>query len=221
MSAIIFDTETTGVDEPVIVEAAMLHLTDEFSLVAGPEWAGRFNPGKRISLGAMATHHILDEDVADAPPASTFSLPRGTEYLIGHNVDFDWRAIGEPPVKRICTLALCRDLWPEADSHTQSAMLYLIDRFAARELLRDAHSALADVRVCFRILVAIVQKLGRVESWESLWRRSEQARIPKTMPFGKHKGTRISDVPIDYRQWMLRQPDVDQYLRQALTGASA
>jgi len=36
------------------------------------------------------------------------------------------------------------------------------------------------------------------------------------MPFGKHKGTPMADVPRDYKAWLLNQPDVDPYLRKAL-----
>jgi exodeoxyribonuclease X len=45
---------------------------------------------------------------------------------------------------------------------------------------------------------------------------SEKARIPTIMPFGKHKGEWISQVPSDYKQWMLRQDNVSEYLRKAL-----
>ena len=36
------------------------------------------------------------------------------------------------------------------------------------------------------------------------------------MPFGRHAGEKIADVPTDYVAWLLRQPDVDEYLRTAL-----
>ena len=36
------------------------------------------------------------------------------------------------------------------------------------------------------------------------------------MPFGKHKGELISQMPSDYKQWMLRQDNVSEYLRKAL-----
>ena len=226
MSAIIFDTETTGLDEPVIVEAAHVRVNSlapfDFDYGAGDSQCARFCPGKPISLGAMATHHIVDEDVADAPPASSYRLPPGIEYVIGHNIDFDMKAIGEPPgIKRICTLALCRKLWPQADSHTLTAMLYLLDRPRARREARSAHSAEQDCIFCAVILGQILVLLPDVASFDDLWRQSELARIPDVMTFGKHKGMRIKDVPSDYKRWLLNQPDVDPYLRKALTARAA
>ena len=45
---------------------------------------------------------------------------------------------------------------------------------------------------------------------------SEIARIPTIMPFGKHKGLLLADVPSSYKQWLLGQSDVDPFLRKAL-----
>ena len=55
-----------------------------------------------------------------------------------------------------------------------------------------------------------------IQDIEQLYLASEEARIPKTISFGKHKGTAIQDLPIDYIQWLLRQEDLDTYLRKAL-----
>jgi exodeoxyribonuclease X len=57
-----------------------------------------------------------------------------------------------------------------------------------------------------------------VGSVEDLWRESELARIPTIMPFGKHKGLLLPDVPSHYRDWLLNQADIDPYLRKALEG---
>ena len=122
---IIFDTEATDIKEPVLIEAAWLEVTGFAPLTIGSQFVQRYNPGKPISLGALATHHILDEELVNCPPASSFTLPSDVAYLIGHNVDFDWQVLGQPPIKRICTLALARKLWPNLDSHSQSALLYL------------------------------------------------------------------------------------------------
>ena len=218
--AIIFDTETTGIVDPEIIEAAWIepmfidHLTTD---KIADSFYGRYKPSKRISLSAMSVHHIMDEDLENCPPSSTFALPDDIDYLIGHNIDFDWSAAGKPVVNRICTFALSRHLWPELDSHNQSAMLYFLERESARDGLRGkAHSALQDVKNCLIILAHIIDKLGDVKSWGDLWRHSEIARIPTAMTFGKHKGTPIKEIPPDYKRWLINQPDIDQYLLKAL-----
>jgi len=213
--SIIFDTEATGIKEPVLIEAAWLELESIEPFTVANPFVQRFNPGKPITLGALATHHIMDEELIDCPPASSFRLPDDVGYIIGHNVDFDWEVIGKPEIKRICTLALARKLWPDLDSHTQSALLYFLERSTAREQLRNAHSAITDVGICAVILDHICEQLG-VKTVEDLYAESEKARIPTTMPFGKHKGMLLSDIPSDYKQWLLGQGDIDSYLRKAL-----
>ena len=213
--SIIFDTEATGIKEPVLIEAAWLELASIEPFIVTNPFVQRYNPGKPITLGALATHHIMDEELVDCPPASSFRLPDDVSYIIGHNVDFDWEVIGKPEIKRICTLALARKLWPNLDSHTQSALLYYLERNSAREQLRNAHSALTDVGIGAVILDHICQQL-KVKTVEDLYTESEKARIPTTMPFGKHKGMLLTDLPNDYKQWLLGQGDIDSYLRKAL-----
>jgi len=214
---IIFDTEATGIKEPVLIEAAWLELESLQPFTITNSFEQRYYPGKPITLGALATHHIMDEELVDCPPAASFALPSDVHYLIGHNVDFDWEVIGKPDIKRICTLALARKLWPELDSHNQSALLYHLERATARERLRNAHSALIDVSICAAILNHICQQLD-VKTIEDLYVESERARTPTTMPFGKHKGMLLTDVPKDYKKWLLTQQDIDPFLRKALGG---
>lgn len=222
MTVYIFDSETTGLNEPRLIEAAWLKLKNISSLTVTADFLQRYKPGKPIELSALATSHILDEELDDCEPYNTFALPEDVEYLIGHNVDYDWRVIGEPDVKRICTRALSFKLWPAADSHTQSAMIYLHYRTEAAGLLRNAHAALDDVKNCRLLLVKILDTLavtlGRpVSDWEELWDISEDSRIPTVIGFGKHRGMAISDLPSDYKRWLLNQSDLDPYVRKALT----
>ncbi|MFA7892952.1 3'-5' exonuclease [Pseudomonas putida] len=221
MTAYIFDSETTGLNDPQLVEAAHLKLADILSLHVTTEFLQRYKPAKAIELGALATSHILDEELADCPDHSEFQLPPDIEYLIGHNVDYDWGVIGRPELKRICTAALSRRLWPDADSHSQSAMIYLHYREQAPGLLRNAHAALDDVKNCrlllVKILDALAAELGRpVADWDELWTISEDARIPTVIGFGKHRGAKFSDLPADYHRWLLNQPDLDPFVRKAL-----
>ena len=216
MTALLFDTETTGIKDAEIIEAAWLELSDPINLTVLATFEQRYRPSKAIELGALATHHIYDEELIDCPPHTNFSLPSDTCYLVGHNIDYDWMMAGRPPVKRICTLALARHLYPELDSHSQSALMYFFQRAQARERLRQAHSALADVQNCRIILRHLIEKARHIQTWEDLWLLSEQARIPRVMPFGKHRGQPISAVPDDYKAWLLRQSDIDPYLVKAL-----
>lgn len=216
VNALVLDTETTGLVEPRPVEIAWLRLSGPTDLEVMEDSLERFDPDKAIEYGAMATHHITAADVQGKALWTTFRLPPGIEYLIGHNVDFDWRVIGEPPVKRICTLALARALWPTLDSHTLGALVYFIAPRKAKDYLRAAHTAAQDVWNTQRILWAILERLGGAASWEALWKGSEAARVPTVMDFGKHRGTAIQALPIDYRRWMLTQVDMDPYLIQAV-----
>jgi exodeoxyribonuclease X len=215
MKAVVFDAESTGFNEGRIIEEAhclvdiqegrLVRLTDITSEL--------FDPEKPIEYGAMATHHLMPEDLEGSRPYSCFALPEETDYLIGHNIDYDWDLIGRPEVKRICTLALARSLWPDV-SHTQGALLYMLDPDLARSLAGKAHRAAVDVLVLTNILREIVVRLS-VKTIDELYQESEAARIPKVMTVGKHKGVAIKDLPRDYINWFLRQPDVDPYLKQA------
>lgn len=216
MTTLLFDTETTGTKEPQIIEAAWLELSDPVHLTVLSTFEQRYRPSKPIELGALATHHIYDEELTHCPPHTEFTLPDTLRYLIGHNVDYDWEVAGRPEVRRICTLALSRHFHPDLDSHSQSAMIYQINRADARQRLRHAHSALADVRNCYVLLQHLIGQAGAIRSWDELWMLSEKARIPRVMPFGKHRGTPIGNIPADYKAWLLRQDDLDPYLMKAL-----
>jgi len=178
----------------------------------------------------MATHHMTNEAVALCPPASTFRLPGGISYLIGHKIDYDIRVIaavvpgsGYGEIKGIDTLVLAQRLWPECDSHTQSALLYFLMPEVAQSLAMHAHDAAVDVGINLRIASRIVRELqwrGALRpdgawTFDELWEISEIARVPELMPFGKHQGRPIADVPQDYWDWYLRQADVDPLLVRA------
>lgn len=238
--AIVFDTETTGTDheKDQVIEAAYIELPDSpdaFSAVRYPStlpfYHERFKPSVPIQFGAQATHHILMSDLDGCLDSDQFAFPGDVDYLIGHNIDFDWRMIGQPDVKRIDTLALSRWLYPELDSHTQSAMIYFIaniyDRGEwARNILREAHSALADVHNCGILLRFLIQEINKrsdqasLNHWDVLWTISEHARIPTVMGFGKYKGDPI-DRTLDpgYVRWYRAQADTDPYYLEAFKRA--
>jgi len=101
MSAVILDTETTGTgDEDKVIEFARTELMAaprelaDFSEVN--HFVFRFSSDRPISLGAMATHHIIEEDLQGFPPFIGWDpAAEGVEYIVGHNIDFDWRMLGK------------------------------------------------------------------------------------------------------------------------------
>lgn len=220
MRIIIADTETTGIEDSEVIELAYLDLGTDLSMSPAPIFHQFYTPTKPITLGALAAHHILPSTLVDYPAPTCAKIPEDTTYIIGHNVDFDWKVLGSPGVRRICTLALARRAWPDIDSYSQSALMYHIHGATerTRDRLADAHSAAADILFCYDILKAVCEVLD-IHNIEQLYAASEDARIPQVMPFGKHKGTAIKDIPRDYVLWYRRQIDPDPYLLEAFKRA--
>lgn len=222
MNALILDTETHDLNGyPIEIAYAPCSFEQGVLVINQKQVFDEFfSCPEPIALGALATHHILETDIAEKPSFDTFKMPQDVQYLIGHNIDYDIKAVQkcQPDftVKGICTLALCRMVWPELP-HTLSAMYYHVmdDLELARKHLRHARNAKADIYFTGVILKTLVEQLG-IKDMNSLFIMSETARIPKYITFGKHKGTAIKDLDSGYVSWLLKQPDLDPYLRKAL-----
>lgn len=219
---LLLDTETTGREPPEVIELAYAEWNLDTQRIQEKIDTFRFRSTLTSSFGALATHHILDAVLAGFPPSRTASLPPQTTHIIGHNVDYDWNALGNPEVKRICTLAIARKLYPECDSHSLGAMLYRLhpSQLVAKRMLVDAHSAAADVVVCSAILsFMLFEHHLRFSSIDELWSYSELARVPTIWSFGKFKGLRIEQADRGYLQWCLKQKDMDPYVLEAVRRA--
>ncbi|UOG16596.1 DUF3820 family protein [Acinetobacter sp. PK01] len=228
MQAIILDTETHTLNgQPIEIAYAPIEVENgKLTLDKSKLFDQLYCVDEPISFAAMAVHHILESDLIDRPHYSTFVLPTDTQYIIGHNVDYDIRAIEKcgvdtSSIKAICTLALARRVWPDAEAHNISALIYMISKGSekAREMIKKAHRADMDIILTANILMHIVHQLN-INNIEELYAASEDARIPRSINFGKHRGTNITDLPADYIQWLLRQDELDPYLRKALENAN-
>lgn len=226
MQAIILDTETHTLNgQPIEIAYAPVEILDhKISLDKSRLFDQLYRCDEPISFAAMAVHHILESELVGMPHYSSFELPDETSYIIGHNIDYDIRAlekcgVDSSNIKAICTLALARRVWPDAEAHNISALIYMITKGSdkARDMIRKAHRADMDIILTANILMHIVHHL-KISSIEELFEASEDARIPRTINFGKHRGSAIADLPRDYVQWLMRQEDLDPYLRKALEG---
>lgn len=229
MQAIILDTETHTLNGlPIEIAYAPIQLDQgKLSLDREQIFDQLYSIGEeKISYASMAVHHILESDLVGQPDFSTFKLPTDTIYMIGHNIDYDIRAIQQcgvdtSHIKAICTLALARLVWPDAEAHNISALIYQISKGSekARTMLKGAHRADADIILTANILMHIIHHL-KIQNIEELFAASEDARIPRSINFGKHRGTAIADLPPDYMKWLLKQDDLDPYLRKALENSA-
>jgi exodeoxyribonuclease X len=225
---LIGDTETTGLIEPIQpIELAWLEI-DYPSLVPLETFNMKYKPSKPIELGALCTSHILLSELEGYPSWETCKLPEDTEYIIGHNIDYDWKVLGSPDVKRIDTKALSSYMFPNLDSHRQSSMLYHFMGDAAKPLLKEAHNALCDVENCLRLLAYLVDHIKteymenvNPKTIEALYELSETARIPTKLHFGKFKGQPYGALDIGYIKWWMYTSDnpPDMYQMKAIRNA--
>ena len=232
MKAIVLDFEATDATEDAqATEIGIMDVRFNDGLFGKANIHGvrAFNckPDRPISFGAMAVTNIFNEDVAQCESHTSLCaqmMPKGETYVIGHNVDFDIRVAANAGVdvsqyKAICTLAMVRNLYPDADSHTLGAMSCMLDYEYARANIKNAHGAAADVVMTARLLHKIC-KIQNITSMDQLYEFSEFARIPTHFTFGKLKGMAISEAAQNadgqsYMRWVINTIKDDDYLVNA------
>lgn len=214
---VVLDTETTGLEPPIgIVEVAWLNIkyNEEFNEYYIDEDSFQnhlVNPERHISESASAKHGIRDEHITpDLPVLSEVPLPKEPCLLVCHNVPFD-RPLVEPYMNieaELCTLQLSRRLIAGCDNHklgTLAAYLGLSNQLS--------HRAGGDITHCAELLMWMLSKVNKDITWAL-----EFLSMPfvfNTMPWGKHKGLSMCDVPKGYLAWLIKQ-DLDSDMRTTL-----
>lgn len=210
-TALVLDTETTDLTNPEPVCVAYAYWAPK--AIPANEMTVYFRPTKPITWGAMATHHIRPKELENCGAFVDWRLP-SCDYLIGHNIAFDHRALGSPAVRLIDTLPMARLTWPDLDSHKLGAVIYFLYNGDPPWNLREAHSASFDVMLTTVVLSAICKAHDFTELAQ-IYAFSEDAKIPRKMPFGKYFGHPIAAVDNDYRAWYRRQADADPLILEA------
>lgn len=181
-TALIIDTETDQGRDPRPIQVATINA------MTGFEWMKYFNSGRSISPVVIRIHGITDDDVAGLErfDLKAFELP---QYLIGHNVRFDWRVIGSPSTKLICTVRLARVAFPEWSAYGQSKCIeQLLGKEEASRMTIAAHDALGDARMCYLLYQACCERLAIAPTdFAAVHAIANKANPVSKMPFGKHK----------------------------------
>jgi DNA polymerase-3 subunit epsilon len=217
---IYFDTETTGIrsDKDRIIELAA------FDPLENRTFVHLINPGMPIPPEATAIHQISDEMVKNASPfkvvAELFvAFCPEKSVLIAHNNDafdklflhaeFKRASVPIPPYEYIDTLKWARKYRPDLPRHTLQSLREIYGIAA-----NQAHRALDDVIVLHRVFTSMIDDI----STDKVLQLLSQAQSVSRMPFGKHQGKPLAEVPKNYVVWLnesgaLAKPENQELLR--------
>jgi DNA polymerase-3 subunit epsilon len=215
---IYYDTETTGVkaEKDRIVEIAA------YDPVRNLRFEKFVNPGCPIPPEAIAIHHITDEMVASAPSfaqigAEFIEFCEGDVVLIAHNNDnfdihflrneFDRHSLVMPSWKFLDSLKWARRYRPDLPRHT---LQFLREIYGIPA--NNAHRALDDVIVLHQIFQSLIDDLPMDDVYALL----NRPRTIQIMPFGKHQGQPLSQLPRSYIQWLTTSGALDKPENQEL-----
>jgi len=204
LRAIYYDTETTGVrsEKDRIIEIAA------FDPLNNATFEMFVNPGSPIPPEATAIHHITDEMVADAPSFDGVALEfckfcEGDVVLIAHNNDaFDYHflkaefsrcGMSLPSWKFLDSLKWSRRYRSDLPRHTLQILRGIYGIPA-----NNAHRALDDVMVLHQVFSQMTDDL----SIDEIYALISRPRELQHMPFGKHQGMPLKNLPKDYIAWM-------------------
>ncbi|MGL4198026.1 MAG: DNA polymerase III subunit epsilon [Allorhizobium sp.] len=167
MREIIFDTETTGLDNKTdrVIEIGGIELINHFP--SGRTFHVYINPGdKKVHPDALAVHGITDEFLKDKPSFSEIVADlkeffEGAKW-IAHNATFDmgfinaeFDRLGLPPVPQdmvIDTLALARRKHPMGPNSLDA----LCRRYGIDNSHRTKHGALLDSELLAEVYIEML-----------------------------------------------------------------
>lgn len=196
------DFETTGIptddDKHAIVEIGWCDLGKISKSVL-------CNPGRPIPPEAMAVHHITDAMVASA--TGDASAIDGADYYVAHNADYE-RQFYQTDKPVICTYKVALRLWPDAPSHGLQFLRYFLSLDVDPEQASPPHRAGPDAHVCAGLMQRILDE-GNVTLDDMVRWSSGPALLPR-INFGKHRGAKWDEVPVDYLQWIADKSDMDR-----------
>lgn len=214
---IYLDTETTGTGPDD--RLCQLAFKTENGLIVNE----LFDPGHRVSVEAMAVHHITNKMLAGKPAFKGSSaydqlgelIEDDANVIVGHNARFDVNMLekdGIHPSHYICTLKLSRYLDPKGiiPQYNLQYLRYYLDL----EIEAIAHDAFGDILVLeglFKRIHAKFESNGVTNITAEMIQISQSPVQISRMPFGKHKGKHFVEVPRDYLKW-LSTTDVDEDL---------
>lgn len=205
----LLDTETASLNGGVC-QIAWLVIDDDLDI--HDQFMSLVNPEREIEEAAFAIHGISNEAVVNAPTlAEVCSKLPDNFVLFAYNAPFDRRMIAPAitPSASFCILKLARELIKGTSNHKLEVL--------QKELNlppQKSHDALGDVLTAIDVLGHCLSLTD--VPLKALIERQAAPQLLSRMPFGKHKGVPMLQVPKPYRQWLLQQTDLSADLRYTL-----
>jgi len=200
---IVLDFETTGL-QPGYRPVEIAWLEFDSSYKVSQSVTSLIDPQIPIEPGAQKVHGISSEMLAGMPTLEEFLQGEHADkfadehvLVVAHNAAFDLPMFA-PFCKKatsLCTMRLAQALYPTAENHKLQT---LASMFAVE--VEPTHRAMADVGACFELLRTIAKKEDK--SIDELLVVASYTSPESLMPFGKHKGKMIKDLPSDYVAWL-------------------
>ena len=212
---IFLDTETTGIDDDDRI--CQIAFKTEAGLIVNE----LYNPGIPISIEAMSIHHITNEMVKNKPPFKnsktwkklTELFEDADSVMVAHNAIFDMVMLRKEdihPQKTICTYKMARFL--DKEGQIPQYNLQYLRYYLKLNVDASPHDAFGDILVLEalfnRIHAKAMDKFGVLAVNKMIEVTKNPVLLPR-MPYGKHKGMKFEEIPIDYLQW-LSETDLDE-----------
>lgn len=211
MTIYAYDFETTGVDpnscEPVQLAGVRvaIHHDGTFSVQSSMETL--LVPMSPIPEGATKVHGITTEQ-AQAEGADPVTVV--TNELQGVVLGYNNHSYDDVIAARYgAKITTSYDIYPAIARLKDQGLLKRASLGAAYEALtgkkaENAHNALADVMMTLALIQPAMTLTGHKDAMEFLkWSSTPQINPSMLMPFGKHKGTKITNLPTGYLNWSL------------------
>jgi exodeoxyribonuclease X len=198
----VIDFETTGLPPSAVVcEAGWTDvIVDGNNVSIRPTVARLIDPGRPIPAEVTAIHGITDQMVFGCPPPSAVfaEMMVGADVFCAHNCEFEQNFFGGGDRAWLCTYKVALVHLSDAPSHKNSTLPEYLGLKLDPALSEPAHRAGPDTYVTAHILATLVGRGHPVEEMLAITKRPRQI---SRMPFGKHKGEMIADLPERYLRW--------------------
>lgn len=217
------DYETTGVNPNKcgVVQAALCfaNLHDDGSFEVQQMDVQLLNPGELIPAGASGIHGIYDHHVADKPHWESYLAEQfevvntsGIKAVLGYNsIGFDNKIAARAGLAEFPQI----DVFVATKRMKNAGLLEKANLSAAYEGLTGrkavgAHDAMVDICMTLELVKPCMEfaKVGSLAEFIE-WLSKPVGSKSAVMPFGKHKGVKLCNLPKSYVRWALENMTLD------------